>query len=446
MAEEIPIGFQNYDPYNQGWYLLPVEAPLKVPYGISGLTSGQIDVLNSHTIQGLIELVYVRVGNDVLFSGLEGLDNALDVTTNTLQILSAVQELHNALKTSSLGSFSAWFRFSEDYSSQDRYQSNYNSVASAFFGVPIFPDFVYSSAGATIDVGGGTQSYDDFAKKLAQVRSQLGEQVDALSALASGTADETDMNSLYNTTKQVLSDLPPIVGGGDGTIAWTAAKLWAMDFYGAYDGQDFAQKKATNVIITYSHVPDPFKDVSLRPGRQLGMGTGYIQADGGDVALNPGGEQIPSIRIVSHDQTMAAATAFSAAFGGVVPVGTLVLTFSGRLAIGFESGTSVPTMIMINPVNSSAEVANPLKSVAGGDGEPYIGSFGGVTRGQAQNAGLFEQNITLAMTAAQGLNNTQTEEVRAFLFTFEEYYKSASSLLSSITQLIQKYAQGIRPA
>jgi hypothetical protein len=52
----------------------------------------------------------------------------------------------------------------------------------------------------------------------------------------------------------------------------------------------------------------------------------------------------------------------------------------------------------------------------------------------------------LAITSAQGLNDTQTEQVRQYMFIFEEYYKSASALLNAITQIIQKFAQGIRPA
>ncbi|KAF3362287.1 Uncharacterized protein PHSC3_001116 [Chlamydiales bacterium STE3] len=57
--------------------------------------------------------------------------------------------------------------------------------------------------------------------------------------------------------------------------------------------------------------------------------------------------------------------------------------------------------------------------------------------------GAAQQNITLAITSAQSLNDTQKEEVRRFLFVFEEYYKSASAMLQAITQIVQKMAQGI---
>ncbi|MGK5594178.1 MAG: hypothetical protein ACSNEK_02340 [Parachlamydiaceae bacterium] len=65
------------------------------------------------------------------------------------------------------------------------------------------------------------------------------------------------------------------------------------------------------------------------------------------------------------------------------------------------------------------------------------------TGSSANLGGAAQQNITLAITSAQSLNDTQKEEVRRYLYVFEEYYKSASAMLQSITQIIQKMAQGI---
>lgn len=61
----------------------------------------------------------------------------------------------------------------------------------------------------------------------------------------------------------------------------------------------------------------------------------------------------------------------------------------------------------------------------------------------AQNAGNIQKGLTFAITAGQALNNTQSETVRRYLFLFEEYYKSASTILQAITQIIQKMAGGI---
>lgn len=59
------------------------------------------------------------------------------------------------------------------------------------------------------------------------------------------------------------------------------------------------------------------------------------------------------------------------------------------------------------------------------------------------NAGVDQQNVTTAISSAENLNSTNQENVRNFIFVFEEYYKSASSILQNISQIIQKMAQHI---
>lgn len=130
------------------------------------------------------------------------------------------------------------------------------------------------------------------------------------------------------------------------------------------------------------------------------------------------------------------------------------------------SGLSTPT-VLANP-NS---LYNTLKVVLGGMRSQFGATINGVyqsaTSGfttqqeavairnwildrynltntpSSANAGIIQQNITLAITAAQSLNNQQQENVQNFIFVFEEYYKSASALLQSITQIIEKMAQGV---
>ena len=57
--------------------------------------------------------------------------------------------------------------------------------------------------------------------------------------------------------------------------------------------------------------------------------------------------------------------------------------------------------------------------------------------------GEIQRNMTAAISAAQSLNDTQKEEVRRYLFVFEEYYKSAAAILSKLTQLLERMAQAI---
>jgi hypothetical protein len=58
-------------------------------------------------------------------------------------------------------------------------------------------------------------------------------------------------------------------------------------------------------------------------------------------------------------------------------------------------------------------------------------------------AGDYQTHVTNAIVAAQSFNDTQREELQRVMFVFEEFYKSATSLLSSISQLIVKMADHI---
>lgn len=72
-----------------------------------------------------------------------------------------------------------------------------------------------------------------------------------------------------------------------------------------------------------------------------------------------------------------------------------------------------------------------------------LDNYNNFTQGGSSNAGALQANITTAITAAQSLNDSQKEDVRRFLFIFQEYYQSASAILSKITQIIEKMAQKI---
>lgn len=61
----------------------------------------------------------------------------------------------------------------------------------------------------------------------------------------------------------------------------------------------------------------------------------------------------------------------------------------------------------------------------------------------ATKAGALQQAITSAITAAQSTNDEQKETVRNNLFLFEEFYKSASTVLTQLNQIMVKMGQNI---
>ncbi len=62
---------------------------------------------------------------------------------------------------------------------------------------------------------------------------------------------------------------------------------------------------------------------------------------------------------------------------------------------------------------------------------------------QKADEGGFQRNLSSAIVSSQSFNDTQRENLREVMFVFEEFYKSATGLLSRLTQLLEKMADGI---
>ncbi len=62
---------------------------------------------------------------------------------------------------------------------------------------------------------------------------------------------------------------------------------------------------------------------------------------------------------------------------------------------------------------------------------------------QTADPGGFQRNLSNAIVSSQSFNDTERENLREVMFVFEEFYKSATGLLSRLTQLIEKMADGI---
>jgi len=59
------------------------------------------------------------------------------------------------------------------------------------------------------------------------------------------------------------------------------------------------------------------------------------------------------------------------------------------------------------------------------------------------SAGVIQGDLTKAITAGESLNTTQTEAVRNYLFIFQEFYSSATSMLQTISSLLKTMADNV---
>lgn len=66
-----------------------------------------------------------------------------------------------------------------------------------------------------------------------------------------------------------------------------------------------------------------------------------------------------------------------------------------------------------------------------------------LTTPTASLSGLYYGHLTQAIKGTQSLNDSKKQEVNNYMFLFQEFYKSSSSVLAQVSQIIVKMAQGI---
>lgn len=93
-------------------------------------------VATNNSIQTLVELNFVKTGNNLMADQMESLERALQTAQNTLNQLNSLQELHNQISVASKPPFPIP---GGTFANPSAFMTAYNAAASAFFGTPIAP-------------------------------------------------------------------------------------------------------------------------------------------------------------------------------------------------------------------------------------------------------------------------------------------------------------------
>lgn len=288
-----------------------------------GLDTSGVD---NRTLQALVELVYVNTGNQVLSDKLASLETALTATSDSLEILNNLQQLHNNLTAEPRISFTSAF--------PTLMGGNFNIAANFMIGTGDFLGFTAATE----------QHYR------------------AIDPILLTPIDDDTLAQFQDTINRLRLQISTL---SDPTITPTLP-----------DGKEDPQTLLGRLRVVYN---DILRAISTSPC------------------------------------TLVAPAHFSVDAGGlpiIIPEVITTLTSDERLKIALSRWT----------LDSYSAV-------------PSGGALG--------NAGDIQRNLTSAITAGQNLNDTQKEEIRRYLFVFEEYYKSAAAILNKITQIIEKMAQGI---
>lgn len=430
----------------------------------------------NRNLQAMVELDYVRTGNDVLATQLSAMEDALKTTKTVLDNLGNLQELHNNIVVDNAGSFTALTQFkwnpvftgatgSGDPGNAQAYEAVYRQAASSYYGQVISPRFAVPAGSnyiitdpamrwmfehgytATLYLGTPTRANTGYVYGARTVVTTI--EIPLEERQAFGLRRVTPGDDLRGPNSVDPIESPP------------ATYAYVID--GFPDGDPNSQfqvnrAKFENTWLAVNHIVSGANGIySYGPQTdgtyRVGVPATPIPALGPDplqseimhiLSAVPSGavnymNELLRIKSVLTTQVQNLLTA-----NGTNPIDPNSLL--GRLQkVLADINTS-----FVTSTNQPVTAQTTLLSAYAGLSRWMLDSYNtrtATTPGGASlntnTAGAYQQNITFAITAGQSSNDTQTESVRRFLYVFEEYYKSASAILQQMTQILQRIAQGI---
>lgn len=411
---------------------------------------------SNKSIQSMIELNYVKTGNDMIAAQMGNLEDALNTTQQTLNILATLQEAHNQIQVNSKSSFTSVTHFNPGGASAlalspSAFVTKYGSAASAFFGSRITPSVTSSPSDPYImspDAAWLFKAISDTATLLANFPVAGG-------GGGGGTPHFTDTlnynaaTGVYQIFVFAIPDIPSNIFSqnngsvvSDGgfipsyTISFTGAELAAsvtkmISIYnqGVTNPGTYTLSSANgNSLITIPSDVDRnifakgfklFQVGVVNTKNQLAILLGQLSA-----LLPQLSGTVPRVGVTSTNAGVEDPAGLTAKIRTVYS--DLKTVFVTRTGARITSGTSM-----------GSALSGLTKWLLDGYNTPQ-------NTPSASRGGAFQQHITYAITAGQSLNDSQNEKVRQFLYVFEEYYKSASAILQALTQILQHMAQNIK--
>jgi len=424
-------------------------------------------IFSNKSLQSLIELEYVKTGNEVIGGNLSSLRDALEVTKDILNTLERIQDLHNLIgvperdedKFEELQDFLERTRSgATSFNTIKDFTDIFEPLADDFFDyieATINPEFfqeVVTLDGTTLD---GVN--DEVVTQFLEVREDLSRQL-ALLRNINGTppGGPDEENSLAEKLQTILDDMAltsnidsPIfeylestIPGFPGTTSINAGMVFDA-IEGSPTAWDyFTSSSAIRDAVERGLVSGPENPLHDRISRVLGRDP---DQDGYTVNLT----KSEAIDLFEDENGFTPSDAQLATYINTLVSTEQIADFdSGDLLLPFNIGQTIaignqPVEINVGRYeedaifNISEKEQNLNHSVA-----LWVLDLFDV--GDSIDTGNIQRRLTEGITSAESLNDRQKEDLRRFMFVFEEYYKSASAVLQSITRMIERMAQGIK--
>ena len=135
--------------------------------------------------------------------------------------------------------------------------------------------------------------------------------------------------------------------------------------------------------------------------------------------------------------------------GSFVDLSKLGTTMTGAFSATIDQVISNLTYLQ-NQISSAGADGTPLSQQIGvvlSDFQALKTSGASLTTWVADfttsNQGTYQTHLNNSIVASQSLNDTEREKLQEVMFVYQEFYQSASSMLSDIHQLLQTMAQNV---
>lgn len=338
---------------------------------VTGILQKGLDAhITNRSLQALVEMEYVKNGNDLIESKMSILEDQLALTSDTLDVLAALQDMHNKVSTEDRGEIG--FNYLQDWGSPDDYLNQYLSTASLYFGTQLKAILGFTLGYVQTEFVNSVWymlGFYDTRRKDGRVQVK--------------NFDGDDWHD-YVLPEGYIFGKPDDVPGAEKGI-------W---------GHDAAYDKIVGVALGYT--------ANLYVNQLISLRNSLI------------------LQIQRYDATLTATQKSGA--GNIYSALQATLDDLNQYLVDDDGNP-------ITVATSDLEKAFALQKW-------MLDKYD--TGKTETDQGAIQANITKAITSAQSLNETQKQDVKSFLFVFEEYYKSASGILQKITQLLERMAQGIR--
>lgn len=381
---------------------------------------------SNSTLQAMIELDYVKTGNDLLAGQLGNLQSALTTTQKVLDNLTDLQSVHNSFATANRlpsGVVTVFGPHTLYNAVQSGFETSYRNAYSTSFTTPVVPYisipssstppayfpylWQYGTGGNFLNADNGI-SYITFIRTAALPPSQSFLSQYGLS-VATG-ADLAYANTIFGGFSGVAyagnANTAPLLNQASQQISFLKNAGYSLTTLGE---AGFA-------------VLPPANPATLTEDRSVDQSTKDI------FGFTPGGLSTmwaELVRVKRSFSTIISTLAKQTPSGSLTDPNTLL----ARVRTVYNDLNNLgPSYIFISTLPNAYALGMLQKWI--------LDSAGAST-------GVYQQHMTFAITAGQNLNDQQKQNVQNFLFIFEEYYKSASAVLQQITQIIQRMGQNI---